>query len=201
MGGQGLFTKEIQRELLADRVDVAVHSLKDLPTITVPGLVLAAVPERESTDDCLVSRERLKFEALPSGARVGTGSSRRQAQLRAWRSDVEVVDIRGNVDSRLRKLHDGEYDAIVLAAAGLTRLELSEHIVERLPQDRMLPAIGQGALGLECRESDVRTFDALQSLNDAVSQAAVMAERSLLKHLLAGCLAPLRPKNHRWRAA
>ena len=154
VGGQGLFTKEIQRELLADRVDVAVHSLKDLPTLSIPTLVLAAVPLRETTEDCLVSRMRIAFEDLPAGSRIGTGSSRRQAQLRAWRADVEVLDIRGNVDSRLRKLHDGEFDAIVLAAAGLTRLGLAEHITQRLPQERMLPAIGQGALGLECRVSD-----------------------------------------------
>ena len=109
VGGQGLFTKEIQRELLAGRVDVAVHSLKDLPTLAVPTLVLAAVPERETTQDCLVSRSRATFEDLPAGSRIGTGSSRRQAQLRAWRSDIEVLDIRGNVDSRLQKLYDGEF--------------------------------------------------------------------------------------------
>ncbi len=191
VGGQGLFTKEIQRELLADRVDVAVHSLKDLPTLAVPTLVLAAVPERETTEDCLVSRSQLGFEELPAGSRVGTGSSRRQAQLRAWRSDIEVLDIRGNVDSRLRKLHDGEFDAIVLAAAGLTRLGLAEHITQRLPQEQMLPAIGQGALGLECRESDHHARAALSTLNDPFTMSAVVAERSLLANLLGGCLAPV----------
>lgn len=191
VGGQGLFTKEIQRELLSDRVDVAVHSLKDLPTVEIPGLLLAAVPERETTEDCLVSRAKVGFEELPSGARIGTGSSRRQAQLRAWRSDVEVLDIRGNVDSRLRKLHEGEFDAIVLAVAGLTRLGLSDNITQRLPQDRMLPAIGQGALGLECRAADEATKLALSSLNHVPSMAAVSAERSLLANLLAGCLAPV----------
>ena len=191
VGGQGLFTKEIQRELLADRVDVAVHSLKDLPTLAVPTLVLAAVPERETTEDCLVSRSRAAFEELPAGSRVGTGSSRRQAQLRAWRGDVEVLDIRGNVDSRLRKLHEGEFDAIVLAVAGLTRLGLAEHISQRLPQNRVLPAIGQGALGLECRESDHQARGALSKLNDPPSMAAVVAERSLLANLLGGCLAPI----------
>jgi hydroxymethylbilane synthase len=191
VGGQGLFTKEIQRELLADRVDVAVHSLKDLPTLPVPTLVLAAVPERETTEDCLVSRTRTAFEDLPVGSRIGTGSSRRQAQLRAWRGDVDVLDIRGNVDSRLRKLQEGEYDAIVLAVAGLTRLGLAEHITQRLSQDRMLPAIGQGALGLECRESDHEARGALSVLNDPPSMAAVLAERSLLANLLGGCLAPV----------
>ncbi len=191
VGGQGLFTKEIQHELLAQRVDVAVHSLKDLPTVPVPGLLLAAVPERETTEDCLLSRDHVGFEDLKSGARIGTGSARRQSQLRAWRSDIEVADIRGNVDSRLRKLQTGEYDAIVLAAAGLSRLGLTEHITQRLPQDRMLPAIGQGALGLECRALDQPTIDALAVLNDAASHAAVIAERSLLGSLLAGCLAPV----------
>ncbi len=196
VGGQGLFTKEIQRELLAERVDVAVHSLKDLPTVPVPGLVLAAVPERETTEDCLISPNHVCFEDLSPGARIGTGSLRRQSQLRAWRGDIEVADIRGNVDSRLRKLHDGEFDAIVLAAAGLSRLGLAEHITQRLPQSRMLPAVGQGALGLECRESDQETFAALSVLNDANSMAAVVAERSLLFSLLAGCLAPVAALGH-----
>jgi hydroxymethylbilane synthase len=191
VGGQGLFTKEIQRELLDNNVDVAVHSLKDLPTIPVQGLHLAAVPERESTDDCLISLSKLPFEQLPAGSRIGTGSSRRQAQLRAWRSDIVVADIRGNVDSRLRKLEEGQYDAIVLAAAGLSRLGFEKAIVERLPQERVLPAIGQGALGLECRQGDHETTAALNKLNHMASYQAVIAERSLLANLLAGCLAPV----------
>lgn len=191
VGGQGLFTKEIQRELLAERVDVAVHSLKDLPTQEVPGLTLAAVPLRETTADCLISHGHINFDQLPQGARVGTGSSRRQAQLRAWRSDVTVMDIRGNVDSRLKKLEAGQYDAIVLAAAGLTRLGFAEVITQRLPEERMLPAIGQGALGLECRQADAETQSALQQLSDLPSMQAVLAERSLLASLLAGCLAPV----------
>lgn len=191
VGGQGLFTKEIQRELLACRIDVAVHSLKDLPTEKIAGLLLAAVPQRESTDDVLISRTKQPFEELPSGARVGTGSLRRAAQLRTWRSDVKIVDIRGNVDSRIRKVLDGQYDAIVLAAAGITRLELHEHVTERLPQSRMLPAVGQGALGIECRSDDERTQVALAALNHVPSFACVTAERSLLSHLLAGCMAPV----------
>lgn len=191
VGGQGLFTKEIQNELLADNVDVAVHSLKDLPTIKVPGLSLAAVPERETTLDCLISRSNESFSDLPAGARVGTGSSRRGAQLRAWRPEIEIADIRGNVDSRLRKLDEGQYDAIVLAAAGLTRLGLYERVNEELPQDRVLPAIGQGALGLECRAEDESTLEALRKLDHADSHAAVCAERELLASLLAGCLAPV----------
>ncbi len=191
VGGQGLFTKEIQRELLAQRIDLAVHSLKDLPTDTVDGLILAAVPCRETTDDVLISRERHTFESLPSSARVGTGSQRRAAQLLNWRSDIQIVDIRGNIDSRLRKAMDGDYDAIVLAAAGLTRLGLLQHVTETLPRDRMLPAVGQGALGLECRSDDESTRRALEQLNDRNTFAAVTAERVLLAQLLAGCMAPV----------
>lgn len=191
VGGQGLFTKEIQRELWLGQIDVAVHSLKDLPTVPVEGLVLAAVPERETTQDCLLSRQGLSFEELPSGATVGTGSSRRAAQLLAWRSDIAIKDIRGNVDSRIRKMEEGRYEAIVLAAAGLTRLKLQSHITQFLPQSRILPAIGQGALGLECRSDDFATLEALEQLNHAPSFAAVSAERELLSSLLAGCLAPV----------
>ncbi len=191
VGGQGLFTKEIQRELLASNVDLAVHSLKDMPTERIDGLMLAAVPRREATDDVLVSHHRLLFESLPSGATVGTGSQRRAAQLLNWRSDIQIVDIRGNIDSRLRKATDGEYDAIVLAAAGLTRLGLIQYATERLPQHRMLPAIGQGALGLECRANDNATRIAVEKLNDRETLAAVTAERALLAHLLAGCMAPV----------
>ena len=191
VGGQGLFTKEIQRELLAKRVDVAVHSLKDLPTQPIPGLRLAAVPVRETTADVLVSQSGLGFEDLPAGSRIGTGSSRRAAQLRHWRRDVNVLDIRGNVDTRLAKLAAGDFDAIVLAAAGLTRLGLKDRITQVLPVEHMLPAIGQGALGLECRADDTATFNALAQLNDHASMAEVTAERSLLLSLLAGCLAPV----------
>lgn len=191
VGGQGLFTKEIQRELLAGSVDVAVHSLKDLPTQPIPGLVLAAVPERETTADVLVSKSGADFEKLPAGARIGTGSSRRAAQLRHWRADVEVMQIRGNVDTRLAKLSAGEYDAIVLAAAGLTRLGLQDRITQVLPVEHMLPAIGQGALGLECRSEDVDVCKALAQLNHPSSMAEVTAERALLLSLLAGCLAPV----------
>jgi hydroxymethylbilane synthase len=191
VGGQGLFTKEIQRALLADQVDLAVHSLKDLPTVEVSGLKLAAVPERETSQDCLLSRANLLFEDLPPGALVGTGSARRGAQLLAWRSDLVIKDIRGNVDSRIRKLEEGQYDAIVLAAAGLTRLKLLSHVTQYLPQIKILPAIGQGALGLECRADDDATATAVSALNHPASMAAVLAERSLLASLLAGCLAPV----------
>lgn len=191
VGGQGLFTKEIQRELLNGSVDVAVHSLKDLPTIPVEGLMLAAIPQRETTGDCLISRDKISFANLPPGSKVGTGSSRRGAQLLAWRSDIQIADIRGNVDSRLRKLEEGLYDAIVLAEAGLSRLKLMQRVTETLPEERVLPAIGQGALGLECRSNDLETSDALSPLADPDSTAAVIAERSFLAALLAGCLAPV----------
>ena len=196
IGGQGLFTKEIQHALLAETVDVAVHSLKDLPTLPVDGLVLAAVPERETTLDCLISRNGERFEELSAGATIGTGSRRRGAQLIAWRADVEIRDIRGNVDSRLRKLEEGQYDAIVLAAAGLSRLQLYHRVSEELPQQRVLPAVGQGALGLECRSDDLQTRQALEMLDDDSSHAAVEAERSLLFSLLAGCLAPVAALAH-----
>lgn len=196
VGGQGLFTKEIQRAVISNQVDLAVHSLKDLPTLPIEGLTLAAVPPRETTADCLLSRSGADFERLPAGATVGTGSSRRGAQLLAWRPDVVISDIRGNVESRIRKMHEGLYDAIILAKAGLTRLQLTEQVTQTLPQSKILPAIGQGALGLECREEDSQTRSALEQLNCPSSYAAVAAERSLLLSLLAGCLAPVAALGH-----
>lgn len=191
IGGQGVFTKEIQREVLSSRIDLAVHSLKDLPTLPNDDLVIAAIPSRETTADCLISRQRLRFEQLPGGARIGTGSSRRAAQLRALRTDIQILDIRGNVDSRLRKLEEGLYDAIVLAAAGLTRLKMMSYVTEQFTEDRMLPAVGQGALGLECRADDMETRQAVSQLDHAPTRAAVEAERELLRCLSAGCLAPV----------
>ena len=157
IAGTGVFTKEIQRELLAGRIDLAVHSLKDLPTDTVPGLVLAAVPERAAVADVLVSDRFDSIESLPPGAVVGTGSLRRRAQLLHHRNDLEMRDIRGNVDTRLRKLREGHYEAIILAQAGLNRLDFTDRITQVLPLDMMLPAVGQGALGIECRDDDATT--------------------------------------------
>ncbi len=191
IGGQGVFTKEIQRALLDDRIDLAVHSLKDLPTEPVDGLTLAAVPERESNHDVLVCRKAANLEELPRGARVGTGSSRRRAQLLYHRPDLQVEDIRGNVETRLRKLADGQFDAVVLAQAGLRRLELEQHVTQVLPRSLMLPAVGQGALGIEARASDERTRQLLEPLNHSETRAAVLAERSMLYALRAGCLAPV----------
>jgi hydroxymethylbilane synthase len=191
LGSPGVFTKEIQRALLEDRVDLAVHSLKDLPTEMVEGLCLAAVPPRETTADVLISREGHGFADLPSGATIGTGSLRRRAQLWHLRPDLAMAGIRGNVDTRLEKLARGDFDAIVLAAAGLKRLGLGGRITEILPSDRVLPAVGQGALGIETRLADERTRAVLAALDDPVTHAAVLAERTLLADLAGGCLAPI----------
>jgi len=191
IGGQGLFTKEIQRALLASEIDLAVHSLKDLPTEEVPGLALAAVPERETTGDVLVSPRFKSLEELPQGARVGSGSLRRKTQLLHVRQDLNIVEIRGNVETRLRKLDAGEYDAIVLAEAGLKRLGLHERITHVIPRSIMLPAVGQGALGIEARADDAATRDCLAPLDHADTHQSILAERSLLATLRGGCLAPV----------
>lgn len=191
IGGQGVFTKGIQQALLDDEIDFAVHSLKDLPTEAVEGLTLAAVPARASCGDALISKSGLPLEELPKAARIGTGSKRRQSQLLHARPDIQVSDIRGNVETRLRKLDEGQFDAIVLAEAGLVRLGLADRITQILPRSVMLPAVGQGALGLEARADDQRTIDALTRLNERETEASVIAERSLLATLRAGCLAPV----------
>lgn len=191
LGGRGAFTREIQQALLQGRIDLAVHSLKDLPTEPVAGLVLAAVPERASPADALVSVRCVSLDELLAGAVVGTGSLRRRAQLLRLRTDLQVRDIRGNVDTRLRKLDQGQYDAVILAQAGLERLGLGDRIRQVLPLDALLPAAGQGALGLETRADDRRIIDFLHGLDHPPTHAAVMAERALLSALQAGCLAPV----------
>lgn len=192
LGGTGIFTKEIQRALLAREIDLAVHSLKDLPTESVDGLALAAIPSRERCGDVLVTRESHLLEELPAGSIVGTGSFRRQAQLKHWRPDLAVRDIRGNVETRLGKLESGEFDAVILAEAGLIRLGFENRLTQHvLPKERFLPAVGQGALGLETREDDATTRDVLAELNDPATNAAVTAERSMLATLRGGCLAPV----------
>ena len=191
IGGQGLFTKEIQRALLDDRIDLAVHSLKDLPTEVIEELTLAAVPERESPGDVLVSKTATSIGDLQTQAKIGTGSTRRKAQLLYARSDLQIEDIRGNVETRLRKLDDGEFDAIVLAEAGLRRLGFTDRIAHVLPRELMLPAVGQGALGIEARSSDLRTLELLLPLNDPATRHAVLAERAMLRTLRGGCLAPV----------
>jgi hydroxymethylbilane synthase len=190
-GGTGYFTRELQQAVLDGRIDLAVHSLKDLPTEQVVGLTLASVPERESVHDVLLSREGHVLAALPAGAVIGTGSLRRRAQLLHQREDLQTADIRGNVDTRIRKMQSGEFDAIVLAEAGLKRLGLITHATQIFRPEEMLPAVGQGALGIEIRQQDTRTAAAVSTLDDAVSHAAVVAERSLLATLRGGCLAPV----------
>ncbi len=189
-GGQGVFTKEIQRALLDNRCDLAVHSLKDLPTEVIPELTLAAVPPREDTADCLLSNGRLLAD-LPLGSTIGTGSPRRKASLLNVRPDLVVKDIRGNVGTRIGKLNDGQYDAIVLAFAGLHRLGLQSRITQKFSLDEMLPAVGQAALGLETRSDDAITIEAVKQLDHLPTHAAVISERTLLRSLRAGCLAPL----------
>lgn len=185
--GKGVFTKEIEEALLDRRIDLAVHSLKDLPTETPAGLTLAAIPEREDVRDAVVGQP---LAALPAGARIGTSSLRRAAQLRALRRDLAIQSIRGNVDTRLRKLDGGEYDAILLAAAGLRRLGWGARIAEYLEPEVMLPAPGQGALAVETRE-DGEARHICAALDHASSRAAVEAERALLAGLGGGCQVPI----------
>ena len=191
IGGKGLFTTELEEALLSGQVHVAVHSLKDLPVEERPGIVIAAIPERDPAYDALVSAEPWMLSTLPEGARVGTSSLRRTTQLLVRRPDLHVVPIRGNVDTRLRNMLDGEYDAVVLAQAGLTRLGLQAHIREVFSLDVMLPAPGQGALAVQCRAGDVETLELLTAIHDPVTAAAVRAERAFLSGLGGGCSLPI----------
>jgi hydroxymethylbilane synthase len=187
VGTKGLFTKEIEEALLAGRIDLAVHSLKDLPTALPAGLCLAAIPPREDARDALVGR---RLADLAAGARVGTSSLRRVAQLRAARPDLVIESVRGNLDTRLRKLGEGQYDALVVAAAGLRRLGWQDRIAEILPEELMCPAVGQGALAVEAREGSEAT-EVCARLDDARTRAAVEAERAVLESLGGGCQVPI----------
>jgi hydroxymethylbilane synthase len=189
--GKGIFTKEIEEALAAGAVDLAVHSLKDLPTTLAPGFELAAITEREDAHDAFCSRLYAKIEDLPTNARVGTSSLRRQAQLKAIRPDLDIHPLRGNVDTRLRKLEQGDYDAIILAAAGLKRLGKTELVKQILPVEIMCPAAGQGALGIEIREGDAGTRNLLAFLNDTNARAATECERALLNRMGGGCQVPI----------
>ncbi|MER6783056.1 hydroxymethylbilane synthase [Streptomyces sp. NPDC000658] len=195
IGGTGVFVTALRDALAKGEVDFAVHSLKDLPTTQPEDLVLAAVPVREDPRDALVARDALKFTDLPRGARIGTGSPRRMAQLNAYaRShglDMDIVPIRGNVDTRIRYVHDGELDAVVLAAAGLSRIGRLDEVTDFLSIDTVLPAPGQGALAIECAADDAALIAALGELDDPFTRVAVTAERSLLAALEAGCSAPV----------
>lgn len=191
IGSDGVFTREVQRAVLAGAADVAVHSLKDLPTEPVEGLALGAVPPRAPAGDVLVCRGSGGLDALPRSARVATGSLRRRAQLLHRRPDLIPADVRGNVETRLRKLDGGAFEALVLARAGLERLGLAARISEPLSTDWMLPAVGQGAIGLECREADQATCTLLARIDDVPSRSAVTAERAFLRILGGGCLVPV----------
>jgi hydroxymethylbilane synthase len=192
LGGRGVFTKEIEEAMSADEIDLAVHSLKDLPTELPAGLHIAAITEREDVRDALLSHDASTgLSDLPKGAIVGTSSLRRQAQLHVLRPDIEIRDLRGNVDTRLKKLQEGQYDAIILAAAGLIRLGYAEHISAYLSLDEMLPAVGQGALAIETRIDDQRTNSAIDFLNHRPTVYSVLAERSLLRAMGGGCQVPI----------
>ena len=194
IGGKGLFTAELEQALLEGEIDLAVHSLKDLPTEDAPGIAIGAVCEREDVRDCLVSRAGATLAALPGRAVVGTSSLRRAAQLRAARPELEVRSIRGNVDTRLQKVRDAEYDAVVLAAAGLRRLGRESEVTEFL--DGMLPAPGQGALAVQCRAEDGAVLALLAAIEHAPTRAATAAERAFLRALGAGCTAPVAAYAH-----
>lgn len=191
VGGKGLFVKELEQAMLDGRADIAVHSMKDVPMEFPEGLCLGIICEREDPRDAFVSRHFDSFEALPAGARLGTSSLRRQCQLRALRPDLQVVDLRGNVNTRLAKLDAGEYDAIILATAGLKRLGFESDITAPLSVKTSLPAGGQGAVGIELRSNDERTRALLEPLSHARTTACVIAERALNAHLQGGCQVPI----------
>ena len=191
IGGKGVFTAELEEALLSGKVDAAVHSLKDLPVEDTPGVVIAAIPKRGAAYDVLVSAEAWTLADLPEGARVGTCSVRRTAQLLARRPDLMILPLRGNVDTRVKKVMNGEYDAIVLAQAGLTRLGLENCISQVFSLDVMLPAPGQGALAVQCHSEDTETCAMLASIHDALTAAAVEAERAFLTGLGGGCSLPI----------
>jgi hydroxymethylbilane synthase len=191
IGGKGLFVKEIENALLEGRIDLAVHSMKDVPILIPQGLMLYAVTEREDPFDVTVSKNGRVLSDLPPNARIGTSSLRRQAQLLHFRSDLEVVSIRGNLDTRLRKLAEQNLEAIILASAGLKRMGLSDRVTERIPPEICLPAIGQGVLAIETRERDRKVHDLVAFLNDSETAIAMEAERSFLKRLEGGCQVPI----------
>lgn len=190
-GAKGIFIKELEDALLAGTIDLAVHSMKDVPTEIPEGLTFPAVTRREDPRDCLISRSGRSLKGLPPGARIGTSSLRRQAQLRHHRSDLQAVDLRGNVDTRLKKLDAGEFDAVVLAVAGVNRLGATARVTQVMNADVMLPAVGQGALGVETRAGDVRTGELVAALDHTDSRICVTAERALLHELQGGCQVPL----------
>lgn len=191
VGGKGLFVKEIEQALLDDQIDLAVHSMKDLPAHLPEGLTIGSIPARADARDCLLSMKHRSLDELPPGAKVGTSSLRRASQIKAYRPDLETAWIRGNVGSRIKKLEAGEFDAIILAVAGLQRLGWEDVISEVLSTDVCIPAVGQGALGVQCRAADDELLQLLNLHNDRVTSLAVRAERSLLKRLDGNCSVPI----------
>jgi len=191
VGGKGLFVKELEVAILEDRADIAVHSMKDVPVDFPEGLGLSVICEREDPRDAFVSNNFKELSELPQGAVVGTSSLRRQCQIRSLRPDLTIKDLRGNVNTRLRKLDDGEYDAIILAAAGLMRLEMHQRIASYIEPEVSLPAVGQGAVGIECRLDDQQTVDLLAPLNHDITRLRVTAERAMNLALEGGCQVPI----------
>jgi len=191
IGGRGVFVIEIERALLTGKIDIAVHSLKDLPSEETPGLTIAAVLPREDPRDALVSRDGSKLQDLPLGVTVGTGSPRRAAQLLALRPDLRIADIRGNVDTRIAKVERGDYDAVVLAAAGLARLDMLDRASQIFTPEEMLPAVGQGALAVQVRTDDAETFAVVLAVDDGTTRVAITAERAFERRLGGGCHAAI----------
>ncbi len=191
IGGKGLFVKEIEEALLSGRVDLAVHSMKDVPAELPSGLLLTAFPEREDPHDVLISAGNVPLEELPHGGLLGTSSLRRGAQVQHFRPDLEIVPLRGNVDTRLKKLRRGDFHAIVLAAAGIGRLGLKDQISQVIPTEMILPAIGQGALGIEVRRDNRKVIEILSIMNHGPTAVCVRAERAFLKKLEGGCQVPI----------
>jgi hydroxymethylbilane synthase len=191
VGGKGLFVKEIEEAMLENEIDIAVHSMKDVPTMFPDGLHLSCITKREDARDALLTRNNMKFKDLPQGATIGTSSLRRQAQLMSVRPDFKIAQLRGNVDTRLRKLKEGQFDAIILAAAGVRRLGLAENVSEYIDPSISLPAIGQGALGIECRVDDRELNDLIAFFNHQDTRTCVTGERALLRRLEGGCQVPI----------
>jgi hydroxymethylbilane synthase len=191
VGGKGLFTKELEVELLAGTVDLCVHSMKDVPTELPEGLGIAAMPPRVDPRDALVSGAGYTLDTLPQGARVGTSSLRRIAQVRALRPDVEIVDVRGNLDTRMKKAENGEVDVVILASAGITRMGWADRITGYIPTDQMVSAVGQGAIGIEIREDDAFMADVMGKIADGPTMLCVTAERVVMRKLEGGCQVPI----------
>jgi hydroxymethylbilane synthase len=191
IGGQGVFVKELEEALLSGKIDLAVHSMKDVPGETPEDLMFAAILTREDVRDVLVARDNIKMEFMPRGAKIGTGSQRRGAQIKAIIPDINIVPLRGNIDTRLKKIETENLTGVILAAAGMKRMGLAEKITQFLPVETMLPAVGQGALGLQIRKSDVALAKACAGLNDAKTAVEVAAERAFLRALGGGCRLPI----------